>query len=155
MKSLNIETAQVGRQHWMIVDDNKKVLSLMRSVIAQFTDVDLHCFYSPHAALATFTAAPEAFDFIITDLEMPGMSGIELGSRLRKLSPAIKVLLSTGSGILTEAEAVQRGFCGLLLKPFPFGSLRHALDRAGLLETPVKNNFEPFAALTVAKGCLA
>lgn len=154
MKNLNIETAPVGRPRWMIVDDNKNVLSLMCSVIARFTEADLLCFYSPHAALATFAAAPEAFDFIITDLEMPGMSGIELGSQLRKLSPAIKVLLATGSGILTEAEAVQRGFCGLLLKPFPFESLRHALDKAGLLEAPMKNNFESGATLTAAKGCL-
>ena len=117
--------------------------------------MDLQCFYSPHAALATFADAPEAFDFIITDLEMPGMSGIEFGSRLRKLSPVIKVLLATGSGILTEAEAVQRGFCGLLLKPFPFESLRRTLDKAGLLKAPAKNNFESFVALTTAKGCLA
>jgi DNA-binding NtrC family response regulator len=155
MKNINIETPQLGRQRWMIVDDNQHVLSMMRSVLARFTDADLQCFCSPHAALATFTAAPEAFDFIITDLEMPGMSGIELGSRLKKISPATKVLLSTGSGILTENEAVQRGFCGLLSKPFPFGSLRRVLERAGLVEMPVKNNFETSAALTLAKGCLA
>ncbi len=139
----------------MVVDDNKDILSLMRDVVAQCVDADIQCFHSPHAALAAFTAAPEAVDFVITDLEMPGMSGLELGSRLRKLSPAIKVLLSTGSELLTETEAVQRGFCGLLLKPFHFGALRQALGRAGLPETPAKNNFETFAALTVAKVCRA
>jgi hypothetical protein len=33
---------------------------------------------------ATFKAAPEAFDFVITNREMPGMSGIKLGNGLRK-----------------------------------------------------------------------
>lgn len=153
MKNLNIETAPIGRQRWMIVDDNKNILSLMRSLIEQFTDVDLHCFYSPHAALATFAAAPEAFDFIITDLEMPGMSGIELGGQLRKLAPALKVLLATGSGIVTEAEAVERGFCGLLPKPFLIESLRRALEQTGPLEIPAKNNYESGATFTAAKGC--
>jgi len=139
----------------MIVDDNKNILSLMRGVIARCADADIHCFHSPDAALATFAAAPKAFDFVITDLEMPGMSGIELGRQPKKLSPATKVLLSTGSGILTNEEAVQRGFCGLLRKPFLFGSLRRALEAAGLLETPVRNNSETLAALTVAKGCMA
>jgi DNA-binding NtrC family response regulator len=126
----------------------------MRPFMERFTDADLHCFYSPHAALATFAAAPEAFDFILTDLEMPGMSGLDLGSRVRKLAPAIKILLSTESGILTEVEAMQRGFCGLLPKPFPLGTLRQALDKAGLLTIPGNNYSEPYAALTPAKGCL-
>ncbi len=102
----------------MIVDDNQDVLSMLRDIITSCVNADIQCFHSPHAALATFTSAPEAFDFVITDLEMPSMSGIELGSQLRKLSPAIKVLLATGSGILTTKEARQKGFCGMLHKPF-------------------------------------
>ncbi len=102
----------------MIVDDNQDVLSLLRDIITSCVNADIQCFHSPHAALATFTSAPEAFDFVITDLEMPSMSGIELGCQLRKLSPAIKVLLATGSGILTTKEARQKGFCGMLHKPF-------------------------------------
>lgn len=138
MTNLNVEAAQTGRPRWMIVDDDRNILSLMSAVITGFADVHIQCFYSPHAALATFSAAPKAFDFIITDLEMPGMSGIELGNLLRQLCPGIKVLLATGSGMLTEAEAVQRGFCGLLAKPFPPGGLRDALDQAGLFDGPAK-----------------
>ena len=123
-----------SRQRWMIVDDNKDVLSLMRGVVAKFVDADVQCFNSPHAALATFAAAPEAVDFVITDLEMPSMSGIELGERLRKLSPSLKVMLSTGSEIITDGEAAKKGFCGLLRKPFPFAALRNALVAAGILE---------------------
>src|SRR5258706_2525149 len=150
MKISNIETEPVSRPCWMIVDDNKDMLSLMRAIVARCINADVRCFHSPHAALATFTATPEAFDFVITDLEMPGMSGLELGERLRKLSPAIKVLLSTGSGILTDEEAVQQGFCGLLHKPFPLTALQHALETAGLLAGSVENNCKQFAALTMA-----
>ena len=124
----------------MIVDDNKEVLTLMSDIVARCIDADIQCFHSPHIALATFTSVPEAFHFVITDLEMPSMSGIELGSRLRKLSQAIKVLLATGSGILTTSEARQKEFCGMLQKPFLLESLRRALEAAGVLEVPVENN---------------
>ena len=150
MENLMMPIESASRPRWMIVDDNKNILSLMYAIVSRCIDADIQCFHLPHAALATFAAAPEAVDFVITDLEMPGMSGIELGDRLRKLSPSLKVLLATGSGILTDGEAVQKGFCGLLRKPFLFPSLRRALAIAGVLETPTENNSKKFAALTMA-----
>jgi CheY-like chemotaxis protein len=150
MINLNAEIVQVSRPRWMVVDDNKDVLSLMHAIIARCGDADVQYFHSPHAALATFVSAPKAFDFVITDLEMPDMSGLELGSRLRKISPSIKVLLSTGSEILTNREAVQKGFCGLLRKPFLVASLRRALEAAGVLKNSLKNNSKTFAGLTMA-----
>jgi DNA-binding NtrC family response regulator len=150
MKNLILQTEGASRPRWMIVDDNKDILSLMYAVIARCIDADIQYFHSPQAALATFAAAPEAVDFMITDLEMPGMSDIELGSRLKKLSPSLKVLLATGSEILTDGEAVQKGFCRLLRKPFPFTSLRRVLEAAGVLKATAENNPEKFVALTMA-----
>jgi len=150
MKNSITETETPGRPRWMIVDDNQDVLAWMRELVGKLVDADIQCFDSPHSALATFAAAPDAVDFVITDLEMPGMSGLELADRLRKLSPSLKVLLATGSEILTNREAAQKGFCGLLRKPFPFPSLRGALAAAGALAMPAENNSKPFAALTMA-----
>lgn len=150
MKNLMVQAECASRPRWMIVDDNKDILSLMRGSVAEFVDADIQCFHSPHAALATFATAPEAVDFVITDLEMPGMSGLELGERLWRLSPSLKVLLATGSEILTDGEAAQKGFCGLLRKPFPFAALRNALAAAGILEIPIENKSKFFRALTTA-----
>jgi CheY-like chemotaxis protein len=146
----NIKTGSASRPRGMIVDDNQDVLLLMRDIIEQCVEADIQYFHSPHMALATFTSAPEAFDFVITDLEMPGMSGLELGGELRKLSPALKVLLLTGSQILTRGEAVQKGFCGLLHKPFRIESLENMLTSGGILKMPVENKSRNFQALTAA-----
>jgi CheY-like chemotaxis protein len=132
MKNLIMQTGNDRRPRWMIVDDNQDILSLVRDIIARFSDVDVECFNSPQAALAVFEAEPDAFEFVITDLEMPDMSGIELCRRLRVFSPSLKILLSTGSEIISDEEAVQKGFCGLLRKPFPFAALQHALEPAVL-----------------------
>lgn len=125
----------------MIVDDNADVLWLLSELAAQLTDAEIGCFSSPREALAVFGGAPEKFQFVITDLEMPDMDGIEFCRRLRALSPGIKVLLSSGSRILTNAEAVQNGFCGLLPKPFPLVAMRRELALAGVLPTDPQKNF--------------
>jgi CheY-like chemotaxis protein len=150
MKNSTVQTENVSRPRWMIVDDNQDFLSLMRAVVEEVAGADVECFQSPHAALAAFAFAPEAVDFVITDLEMPGMSGVELGERLRKLSPSLKILLATGSDILTNEESVQKGFCGLLHKPFLVAALRNALAVAGILETPAENKSKNISVLTAA-----
>jgi CheY-like chemotaxis protein len=150
MKNLTVQTENVSRPRWMIVDDNQDFLSLLRAVVEEVAGADVQCFQSPRAALAAFTDAPGAVDFVITDLEMPGMSGVELGERLRKLSPSLKILLATGSDILTQEDVVQKGFCGLLHKPFLVAALRNALAVAGILETPAENRSKNISVLTAA-----
>jgi CheY-like chemotaxis protein len=75
---------------------------------------------------------PEEFELVITDFEMPLMSGLELCRRLIAISPAAKILLATGSGIISEEAAGHEGFCGLLHKPFPFEALQRALADIGV-----------------------
>ena len=116
----------------MIVDENQEILSLLRDILARFNDVEVRYFDSPEQAWAVFEAEPEAFEFLITDLEMPGTDDSELCSRLRAFTPSLKVLLSTGSEILSDEEAAEKGFCAFLRKPFPFAALRDALAPASL-----------------------
>lgn len=127
---------QTSGSRWMVVDDNREILTAMRAVLEHFHGA-VECFASPQAAQAAFSAAPDAYELVITDFEMPGMDGIELCRRLHALAPAQKVFLATGSGFFTEAEARRAGFCALLNKPFPFDALRDALDEAGI-ETEAK-----------------
>jgi CheY-like chemotaxis protein len=95
-------------------------------------NADIDCFSSPREAVTAFAEAPDKFQFVITDLEMPGLDGIQLCRQLRAMSPGLKVLLTTGSHLLTNAEAVQNGFCGLLPKPFRPTAIKNALLTAGL-----------------------
>ena len=132
---MNPEYAQAessGARRWMIVDDNEDILVLLRFVVAQLNDIGVECFQSPREALAAFIATPGTFELVITDLEMPGMDGLELSRRLRRFAPSLKILLSTGSEIISDEEAVEKGFCGLLRKPFPLVAFKRAIEAAGL-----------------------
>lgn len=149
--------AKAAQTRWMIVDDNQEILALMCAIVGRLSDAQIESFNSPQAALAAFTAAPDKFQFVITDLEMPGMNGIELCRRLLEIAPKLKVLLATGSGFVGGEAAAGMGFCGLLHKPFPLSALRKVMDAAGVFQprdergaNKVENNFNQPAALTLA-----
>ena len=125
-------TALENQTCGMVVDDNKDMLTLLSDLIEQLIPVKVECFTSPEAALEAFQATPEKFRFVITDLEMPGMNGIQLCEHLHAIVPELKVLLSTGSRVLTEAEARMSGFCALLNKPFPLSAMERTLARVGV-----------------------
>lgn len=127
----------------MVVDDDAGVLEFLARLLKSLNLADVRCFQSSAHALRAFEAQSDHYSFVVTDLEMPGMDGIELCRRLRCISPRLKVLLSTGSGLITEDEARQIGFCGLLPKPFPVAALCRALATS---ESPNTFNAAPLAA---------
>ena len=70
-------------------------------------------------------------DVVVTDIRMPGISGLELLGRLRAISPETPVVVITGHGsIETAVEAMKEGAFDFLTKPFPGDHLRLTLERA-------------------------
>jgi len=124
--------AQTENKHWMLVDDHAEVLSLVAALVENLVDAKVECFNSPQAALAAFADAPEKYEVVITDFEMPEMDGVELCRRILALAPVQKIFLATGSGFFTKAAARHAGFSGLLNKPFPMETLRETLAEAGV-----------------------
>ena len=112
---------------WMLVDDNEDILMMVSLMLETLTGTTIERFNDPKAALAAFAAAPEKYELVITDFEMPGMNGVELCQRLRVIAPAQKVFLATGSGYFTPAAARRAGFSALLNKPFPLSTLQAAI----------------------------
>lgn len=71
-------------------------------------------------------------DFVISDIKMPGIHGIELLHWITKEHPQTKVLLITGDcNIMERAEAIQVGAIGLLNKPFEYDELFKILEENG------------------------
>ena len=129
---MNNPFAPIKNKRWMLVDDDADILSLVAALVKNLTAAEIECFNSPQAAQAAFMATPEAYELVITDFEMPDMDGVELCRQMRRISPAQKIILATGSGFFTEAAARHAGFCGLLNKPFLTDQLHEALVEAGV-----------------------
>ena len=75
--------------------------------------------------------AQEEFDLVITDLKMPGMSGLEVLEQIKATSPDTEVLVVTGHATVnTAVEAMQKGAYHYLEKPFKIAELRALTEGA-------------------------
>lgn len=69
-------------------------------------------------------------DLVITDLKMPGLSGIEVLRRVREGWPEVEVILVTGYGTIDDAvEALRLGAYDFLIKPLRLAQLESLLQR--------------------------
>jgi CheY-like chemotaxis protein len=83
------------------------------------------------AAVAAFSAEPDAYDVVVTDLSMPADGGLDTAQQLMKIKPGIPVVLS-GSYIKPEVErqAFACGIRAVIEKTASVRELCAALDRA-------------------------
>jgi two-component system cell cycle response regulator CpdR len=77
-------------------------------------------------------ATTEVIDVIISDVVMPGLSGIEFTRRARAARPGVPIILITGEADVLESVLANGGVA--LLKPYSTDRLRDVLDEA--LEAP-------------------
>jgi signal transduction histidine kinase/CheY-like chemotaxis protein len=73
----------------------------------------------------------EKYDFILTDIKMPEMDGVELIKAVHKINPTMGALFMTGYASLdTAKEAIQEGAYDYILKPFDLHEIRSAVTNA-------------------------
>ncbi|MFO1488002.1 MAG: response regulator [Verrucomicrobiota bacterium] len=121
-------TSGPAEKVWMIVDDDEGMREFMHALLESVGRCEVQSFSSAPEALAAFTATPDAYQFVLTDFEMPGMNGAEFCRRLHSLKPGLQVLLVSGQATITDAQAEVWGFCGLIKKPFPAAELQEILE---------------------------
>jgi signal transduction histidine kinase len=101
----------------LLVDDDD-IAGLTTEKILHRFGYRVKWFKHPEAALADFQAHPGDYDFLLTDLAMPGMTGNHLAAAVRRLRPAIPTLIITGMidpAILKQVR--EAGFGNVLFKP--------------------------------------
>ena len=119
----------------MVVDDEASI----RDAVEQWLGLSgfaVQCFARAQACLEQL---PRNFPgVILSDVRMPGMSGLELLEQVRALDPDLPLILLTGHGDVPMAvEAMRDGAYDFLEKPFSpetlLASLRRALDKRALV----------------------
>ncbi len=100
----------------MVVDDDEQ----LRMVLIEMLALDgYHVHACPDAYSALKTLEHEKFDLLITDLGMPGMSGLDLAEIVRITHPHMPVALITGlRAEVNDDETSKKGVRAVLLKPF-------------------------------------
>ena len=113
----------------MIVDDEPLLVALAEELLASLGYEPVG-FASSTTALEAFRAGPERFDLILTDEAMPDLVGTELAREVRRLRPAIPIILMSGHGgsaLATRAGAI--GVNEVLRKPLQGRDLAESLAR--------------------------
>ncbi len=89
------------------------------------------------------------FDAVITDITMPGMSGMEVLAKVRQRVPTIPVIIITAYGTIESAvEAMKQGAFDYITKPFNRDELRLTLEKAIKMRRLEKENVELRAEVT-------
>ena len=117
----------------LVVDDEPDVEALFRQQFRR--DIKSGRFmmeFAPSAPAALLRAADirdPSLILILSDINMPGMSGLEMLPKVRAERPDVPVIMITAYGDAeTRRKAIERGAVGLLTKPIDFALLRQEID---------------------------
>ena len=110
----------------LLVDDDPQV----REVLTAFLEVEGHGVQAAETGLDGLRQFREGeFDLVITDKAMPGLSGDQMAIEIKRLSPAMPVILLSGFNSTGEDEKIP-GVDVIACKPITMPSLREAITRA-------------------------
>ena len=117
----------------LVVDDEPDVEELFRQQFRRdFRAGRFLMEFAPSAPVALARAVEirdPSLILILSDINMPGMSGLEMLPKVRAQRPDVPVIMITAYGDAeTRKKAMERGAIGLLTKPLDFALLRHEID---------------------------
>ena len=118
-----------------IVEDDINMRKSLEIAMSDYPQYDLHTFKNPKDALKKLD---DSFDLVISDINMPGMDGIEFA---KTLAGRFEIIFITGNATLTRAiESIQLGVKDFLLKPFEIETLIAAIERSVTVQQKVSKN---------------
>ncbi len=123
-------TLPKGNGERILLIDDEPSITMVGAQILKRLGYDPIAFSQPAAALASFRAAPSEYAAVITDLTMPGMSGVDLAREILAIRPDLPVLVTSGrinAADLARVEAA--GIRGTIDKPFTVQLLAESLAR--------------------------
>lgn len=114
--------------HLLCVDDEPGMLEVCQDTLHRLSDVEVTGASSPAEALKLLQERD--FDLVVTDIQMPGMSGIELLRKIRDNYGDLPVVIMTGfPSVETAVSAVRLGAVDYVTKPFHPDDLTETVRR--------------------------
>ena len=115
------------RKRILVVDDDESLRWVTQAQLQQ-SGYEVAVAGDGNAALESIWQVPP--DLVITDLKMPGMSGLELLRKIREDYPEVIVIIVTAFGTVENAvEAMKAGASDYIMKPVNMDELRLIVNR--------------------------
>lgn len=117
----------------LVVDDEPDVEVLFRQQFRRDLRAGRFAMEFTHSAASALQRIADATDvtliLILSDINMPGMSGLELLPKAKAVRPDVPVIMITAYGDAdTKRKALESGAEALLTKPIDFAALRGEID---------------------------
>ncbi len=106
-----------GNGRILFIDDEKYILESNAKTLgcSGFNVIPMS---NPVEAISFFKKGRPPIDLVVTDYDMPGMSGIALASKIKEISPQTPVILCTGFSLDLKPEVLKKnGIAGVIMKP--------------------------------------
>jgi diguanylate cyclase (GGDEF)-like protein len=124
---LSMQTALIKNPRVLIIDDDQHIRGLLLNILGKNYD----CSEAESAEQALMALAESQFDLVISDIQMGGMSGLELVPQVHSIAPDCVVLMVSGESSIESAIAAMRaGAFDYIMKPFNMSHLEAAVERA-------------------------
>ena len=121
---------QIKSRRVLVVDDAPQIADAVANILRRLNyEVAVDITSSAHEALSRVQQG--AYSLIITDYQMPDMSGLELAQAVRRISPDMPIVLMSGDDI-SELRRASKGLdlAAFLAKPFSITRLLDVVQRA-------------------------
>ncbi len=118
----------MNKKKILIVDDDNAYLDVLEKI---FSKMEYEAEFAGSSKEALEILKKESFPLIITDLEMPGLDGVELCKKIKEIDS--KSIVYALSGYITEYDTEnleKSGFDGYLSKPVKIEVLQQAIEGA-------------------------
>ncbi|MDC4225219.1 MAG: response regulator [Candidatus Manganitrophus sp.] len=130
----------MSKERILVVDDEKTILELGQRFLSS-EGFNVETASQGMQAVKFLEQGP--YEILLTDIRMPGMSGLELMKMARSVRPEIIMVVITGHGTITTAiESLKMGAMGFILKPFTrqelLSAIHNALDKYRLRQENVR-----------------
>jgi PAS domain S-box-containing protein len=123
------QPAKGNGQRILYLDDEDALVLLARRLLERL-GYQVSGFSSATEALAAFEAAPDQFDLVLSDLSMPGITGIDVARRVLEIRPDMPVLLASGYVRAEDVELARNmGVREVIWKPTTINEMGELLGR--------------------------
>ena len=78
----------------LVVDDDSDIVQVLKLGLLKNKFL-VSAFTNPEEALQNFQSNPESYCLMLSDIRMPGLSGIQLARKVKEINPAVKTVLMT------------------------------------------------------------
>ncbi len=112
----------------LVVDDEPEMLNIIEKVLRRKNYDVTTC---RNAAEAMKAAKAASYHVVVTDVRMPGLSGMDLLPQLKQIDPALVVIVMTAFGSIDSAvTAMKRGAFDYITKPFKMDEFLVVVEKA-------------------------